>query len=172
MKAIYFSIISILFVVFTTSCEKSDIHKEKDYQHSYKAWLKFKAESNNSYRYISTTHSWVGTASETTITVQGGKIRGRAFVQTRFDYTTNEIKIIEQWEEDEQNLNSHENHGPLYTLDEIYHLARTQWLVKQKGVQISFEVKNNGMISSCGYVPDGCQDDCFRGITIKLIERL
>jgi major membrane immunogen (membrane-anchored lipoprotein) len=169
MKALY-SII-LLAAVFI-ACEKSDITNENDYLNSYEAWLKFKVENNNSYRYITTTSSWAGMASETTITVQNGKITGRDYVKTVFDYEDNEVKVVEQWQENEENLNTHENYGPLLKLDEIYHLAETQWLKKQKGVQTYFENNNNGMISSCGYVPNGCQDDCFIGINIKLIEKL
>lgn len=131
MKAIYFSFILILSVTFTTSCKKSDINNEKDFNNSYKTWLKFKAETNNSYRYIRTTSSWVGTNTETTITVQEGKVTSRSFVMTKFDYNTNKIEILEQWEENEESLNTHGNYGELYTLDEIYHLARNKWLVKQ-----------------------------------------
>lgn len=32
--------------------------------------------------------------------------------------------------------------------------------------------KNSGMISTCGYVEDGCQDGYFTGITIEEIEVL
>jgi hypothetical protein len=29
-----------------------------------------------------------------------------------------------------------------------------------------FEAETDGLLSSCGYVEDGCQDDCFVGIHI------
>lgn len=62
--------------------------------------------------------------------------------------------------------------APLRTLDQIYEIARTEWLIKRKDAQVYFEAKNSGMISSAGYVPDGCQDDCFSGISISEIKRL
>jgi len=40
---------------------------------------------------------------------------------------------------------------------------------KRKDASVYFEAKNNGMISSCGYVQDGCMDDCFNGINIASI---
>ncbi|MCL7989073.1 hypothetical protein M8998_14080 [Sphingobacterium sp. lm-10] len=58
------------------------------------------------------------------------------------------------------------------TLDEVYNLAANQWLLKRKDASISFEVKNNGLISSAGYVPHNCADDCFFGITISAIDPL
>ena len=32
------------------------------------------------------------------------------------------------------------------------------------------DAKLDGIISLCGFVPKGCQDDCFRGIKIKSFE--
>jgi len=34
---------------------------------------------------------------------------------------------------------------------------------KKKRPKVYFEAKNDGLISSEGYVPDNCQDDCFVG---------
>lgn len=35
-----------------------------------------------------------------------------------------------------------------------------------------FETKNNGLISTCGYVENTCADDCFIDITITRIAKL
>jgi len=45
-------------------------------------------------------------------------------------------------------------------------------LLKRDNVTTYFEAKNNGMISSCGYWPNNCADDCFTGVSITLIEAL
>lgn len=58
------------------------------------------------------------------------------------------------------------------TLDQVYEKAKNDWLKKRSGTTTYFEAKNNGLISSCGYVPDNCADDCFTGINITLIEAL
>jgi hypothetical protein len=55
-------------------------------------------------------------------------------------------------------------------LDEIYEKARSNWLKKRGNAKTYFEAKNDGLISSCGYAEDGCQDDCFNGINITSIE--
>ncbi|MGY5355583.1 hypothetical protein [Wenyingzhuangia sp. IMCC45467] len=57
-------------------------------------------------------------------------------------------------------------------MDEIYEKAKQDWLIKRKEVLVYFETDNNGLISTCGYVPKNCMDDCFLGITIKSIEAL
>ena len=56
------------------------------------------------------------------------------------------------------------------TFDQIYEKARTEWLVKRENATTYFEAENNGLISKCGYVDDGCQDDCFIGIQISSIK--
>ena len=79
-----------------------------------------------------------------------------------------------QWTETEADLGLHEqtSASAVQTLDEIYETARTVWLKKRNDADISFEAKNNGLISSAGFWPEGCMDDCFRGISIRLIEAL
>lgn len=76
------------------------------------------------------------------------------------------------WIEYENEINSHENivaAAPL-TLDEVYGKAKNEWLIKRKNVKTYFEANNGGLISTCGFVEDGCMDDCFRGIRIAYIE--
>lgn len=76
------------------------------------------------------------------------------------------------WTENKNNLNDpgHGGGAPIQTLDQVYEQAKNDWLKKRDNAQTSFEAKNDGMLSSCGYWEDGCMDDCFRGITISLIE--
>jgi hypothetical protein len=77
------------------------------------------------------------------------------------------------WTENENEINTHrEMAAAAITLDEVYEKARTEWLIKRKDVNVYFETKNNGMISSCGYVNKGCMDDCFNGIRIAYIQPL
>ncbi|MDP2414077.1 hypothetical protein [Daejeonella sp.] len=55
-------------------------------------------------------------------------------------------------------------------LDAVYDKAANEWLKADKKQNIIyFEAKNQGMISTSGYVPNGCQDDCFTGIRISNI---
>ncbi|WP_353125320.1 hypothetical protein [Parapedobacter pyrenivorans] len=79
-----------------------------------------------------------------------------------------------QWTETASELGIHEASpaSPIQTLDEIYETARTVWLKKRDDAQISFDAKNDGLISSAGFVPNGCMDDCFSGIAIRSIEAI
>ena len=166
-----------LFLIFLflaiSSCKKSDLQYENEYDKSYKAWLSFKESSGNSYRYTVTGYSWTGISWQTTISVTNGKITRRAFKYTLpVGSSVNIPPDALEWTEDENEINLHPNGAPAITLDEVYEKARSEWLTKRKNAKTYFEAKNNDLISSCGYVEDGCADDCFTGIRIGTIERL
>ena len=78
------------------------------------------------------------------------------------------------WIESKQELNNTTDSpaAATLTLDQVYELAKNDWLRRQDNAKASFEAKNNGIISSCGYWEDGCMDDCFKGIRITLVEAL
>ncbi|AXY73720.1 hypothetical protein D3H65_06895 [Paraflavitalea soli] len=118
------------------------------------------------------TSSWTGFGSETIITVRNGKVVGRSFVYKKSEHngTAWVSTVLEEWTETEAQLGTHDLMAAPVTLDVIYDKAMNDWLQKRDKVSIYFEANNNGMISLCGYVPDGCQDDCLRGIHIGFIE--
>ncbi|MEH6308473.1 hypothetical protein RYH73_22645 [Olivibacter sp. CPCC 100613] len=76
------------------------------------------------------------------------------------------------WIESKQELNNTTDSpaAATLTLDQVYELAKNDWLRRRDNAKASFEAENNGIISSCGYWEDGCMDDCFRGIRITLVE--
>jgi hypothetical protein len=177
MKAIYL-LISFLGLISFSACKKTAF--ENDYDKSYAKWLSFKKSSNNSYIYTTVSSSVFpeGGSKETKITVMNGSITARDYIASHYERSANSptaTKVVtSQWNEDKASLNSHKNEGAqLLTLDEIYHKAKNEWLkADKKANDIYFETKNNGIISSCGYIPKGCQDDCFSGINISLVTPL
>lgn len=88
--------------------------------------------------------------------------------------TGKELTDYLEWREYGATIGTHRDSptDPYLTLDDIYDKAQNEWLKKNDDVTNYFEAKNNGMISSCGYVPIGCMDDCFNGVNISLIEPL
>jgi len=163
----------LLFAIAMASCKKSTIANNGDYNRSYQAWQDFKKSSGNSYRYTVITSSWTGNSTTTLITVRSGKVVERSVVARGYagpGATT--ITVVDQFTENEAQLGSHQRGAALRTLDDIYKTAKEDWLLKRDKVTVYFEAKNNGMISSCGYVPDGCADDCFTGIDITIIEAI
>ncbi|MBO9204636.1 MULTISPECIES: hypothetical protein [Niastella] len=162
--------INTLFI----SCTKDDINFERDYDKSFSAWSNFKKTSGNSYRYEVVGGSWIGYSWTTIITITEGKPTQRYFKLSIPGSTVNIPADQLEWTETATELNTHTQSlaaAPV-TLDEIYDKAKREWLIKRDKVHVYFETANNGMISSCGYVNDGCQDDCFNGIKISSIQPL
>ncbi|MEL1252505.1 hypothetical protein AAEO57_01850 [Flavobacterium sp. DGU38] len=171
MKTKIYFIALILITSLMSSCSADDeLNYENDFGKSQKAWLHFKQSSANSYQYVVPAGSvFLAYGWETTITVSKGKI-----IQRYFKYTGNTESIPDnvplEWTEGENEINTHQSGAAALTLDEIYNKAEKEWLIKREGATVYFEAKNNGLISSCGYLPEGCMDDCFFGIRIKSIQ--
>ncbi|MCW3466995.1 hypothetical protein [Chitinophaga nivalis] len=172
MKANIYLILFLLTGIVLTSCKKDKIAYQNDFNKSFDAWINFKASAGNAYRYGIQSSSWTGHSSVTTITVKGGKIVQRSYIAKGIHPTTKEIVILAEWKEEGSQLGTHDAGYPLRTLDEIYQEAKDNWLQKRDNADTYFEAKNNGMISSCGYVENNCADDCFMGISISFIEKI
>lgn len=156
-------------VLLLVACNKPQWFSN-DFYKSQTAWLSFKKSSKNSYQYTTFSSSWTGFNTATTITVHNGVVIKRAY---KAEMVYPEPKMIEAWEEEPDQLNSHSSGAGTLTLDEIYEKAKTEWLIADtRENQVFFETKNNGMISKCGYVPRNCADDCFFGIQISGIKPL
>ncbi|HEY0898051.1 MAG TPA: hypothetical protein VGD90_01910 [Sphingobacteriaceae bacterium] len=162
--------LALILMVLISSCSK--LEYKTDFDKSYDAWISFKSSSGNSYQYMVSSSSWSGIRAETIITVNQGKVIQREFklLQNPQDGTTN-YEVLDQWTEAEGSLNTHSQSAAAetVTLDEIYQKAKSEWLVKRANSTVYLETNNDGMISTCGYVEDGCADDCFRGIKIDFI---
>jgi hypothetical protein len=167
-----FVFLSVLILV--TSCKKENIAKESAFNKSYNAWLSYKSKVNNSYTYTTIRGSWTGYGVEIKTAVTKGEIILRDFSSFHYNPNTADKIIIKEWHEDAEHINTHgDEAGDPLTLDGVYQKSRTVWLkADNKTNDIYFEANNNGMISSCGFVPKGCQDDCFNGINIATITSL
>ena len=164
----------VIILMFTLNACKKDgigIAYGGDYGRSYTAWRDFKSASGDSYSYQVVTSSWTGYGTETTITVKHGKIIERSYIAKSYP-SNGPMTIIQEWKEDEPQLGTHDDGAVLLTMDEVYTKAQDEWLLKRDNAKTFFEAKNDGMISLCGYVENGCQDDCLRGIKIKYIKGL
>lgn len=171
-------IIALLLLgsIISSCSSDDDFNYQSDFENSHNAWLNFKASSNNSYKYVVnggsvfTTYGW-----ETTIKISNGVIIERAF---RYTAGAEDFIPVDQleWTENENEINSPEHEYTsaftALTLDEIYTKAEHEWLIKRENANSVFESENDGMISTCGYYFDGCQDDCFNGVHIKTIKAL
>ncbi len=167
-KKLWLFILLFTGVLFS-SCENEDFNYQNNFEKSYKEWLSFKSSSGNSYSYVAAGGSVFGPAWQTTITVSNGKVTQRHFKYTSTSGMINVPPEVVEWTENETEIGSHTSAAAALTLDEVYDKARSEWLIKRENVKTYLETKNNGLISSCGYVEDGCMDDCFYGINIRSI---
>lgn len=171
MKRTLYYLLPLLLIFIFGACKKDSIEHSKDFDVSYKAWLNFKSEANNSYQYQLTTTSWTGYSTNTTLTIKAGRVTQRAYVAKTIKQPGNLVTIHKEWVENENELNTHDSAAAILTFDEIYAKAKTDLLLKRSDAKVYFEAKNNGMISSCGYVQNNCADDCFNGINIAFIKK-
>ncbi|PCJ96492.1 MAG: hypothetical protein COA50_06845 [Flavobacteriaceae bacterium] len=157
----------LCLVLCLSSCDKNDLDHQNEYDLSLQTWLDLKALNQNTYEYTVTYSSWVGFSWETTITVQNGIIVKREFeyVQLPADFPD----TVLQWTKSENEIGTYENGAAPLTLDQVYEIAAQEWLINRKNAKTYLETNHNGLISSCGYVENGCSDDCFVGIHIKSI---
>lgn len=163
-----------LIVLLSGACSSDeDFNYQNEYENSLKSWLSFKETAGNSYQYTVAGGSvFASFGWETIITVTEGLILQREFKLTG---NPEDFPLAEtSWVEYEGELGSHTVSlaATARTLDEIYSLAEHEWLIKRDNATVYFETENNGLLSSCGYVMDGCMDDCFNGIRISSIEPL
>lgn len=173
MKQKLFYLILLAITLTSYACSRDDFEYEGRFKESKKALADFKTRSGNSYKYVVSGYSWIGISWETTITVLNGKVVQRYFKYTEIRENMKESFTQElEWTEGENELNTHTDPSAaaVMTLDEVYDKAQQDWLLKRADTETFFETKNNGLISSCGYVHKDCADDCFRGITIKSID--
>ena len=158
----------ILLLAIFPSCKKDALNS--DFEQSKKVWLAFKKSANNNYSYTVKTASWAGFGDSTIISVSNGNVSGRKYTSYTMDGGTGQTSTRESWIENSTNLNSHQSGASTINLDAVYDKAANEWLkADKKQNTVYFEAKNQGMISTCGYVPNGCQDDCFTGIRISNI---
>jgi hypothetical protein len=163
-------LILLLLITFFCGCNKEDFKYENEFDKSFTKWESFKANSGNSYSYVVYSSSWAGASWQTEITVTKGEVTQRSFKMISAQ-RLGEIPLAErEWVETKSEINSHSTGATPLTLDQVYEKASTDWLSKRKNVTTYFETENNGLISTCGYVEEGCQDDCFVGIHISSIK--
>ncbi|OWW23174.1 hypothetical protein B4Q04_22060 [Zobellia sp. OII3] len=174
MKGKFYFLVLLIIMNFSFSCEKDDLEHKNEFEISRNVWLDFKESANNSYKYKAVGGSFNGSAWETTLTVSDGKLIERHFRYTSTEGLSENIPEENlEWTENDTEIGTHVFAGAeALTLNEVYEKAEKEWLIQRENSKTYFEAENNGLISTCGFVEDGCQDDCFVGITISSIEIL
>lgn len=165
-------LLTTCILITFAGCKKNVINS--NYSGSYTAWLNYKSSVKNSYIYVNIYGSVFGSSASIQTTVKNGVIIARDFTASQYPANSQTAVVVKQWHEDSTSLNTHGTEaGDLLTIDQVYDRANTVWLkMDPKANNVIFETKNAGLISQAGYIPNGCQDDCFNGITITSITAL
>ena len=178
MKKLNLFLFVLCLTLVIVGCGKDEgFEFSGDFERSYSALQDFKQKSGNSYEYHVHMSYFSGTHTNTTITVVFGKVVQRSFKQGQIEPGPSgepAYVITNEWVENENEVGLHQGTGAAspINLDEVYYLAKNNFLKKRDNVDFFFETDNAGMISTCGYVEKGCMDDCFRGISIASIKAL
>ena len=175
MKSNKLLLLGILLLGATLfACKKGGVSSSFD--KSYDAWLAFKKNTNDTYVYTAVHDVKSSIYSETKITVTQGSITARDFVSYQYvfkpDSNITTKVLTDNWHESGSTLNTHGTAAAgLFTLDDIYYKAQNIWLKANTNKNvITFETKNDGLISVAGYTSKDCTSgDCFIGINIKSI---
>lgn len=175
MEKIY-TLVFLPFFLLVISCSLDsigehfeDTERNLEFRESRAEWRKLKKKNGNSYEYTILEESWTGVGSETTIHVQKGKVIGRYYVAFIISEEDGSKEITETYEEtSRKEIGNHAAGAPPYTMDDLYRTCLTDYLRLDDDTNvIYFETNEEGVMNLCGFVPVGCQDDCFRGIRIS-----
>ncbi len=143
------------------------------YIESLTQWTELKNINGNSYIYQTTFFSWTGFGSNTELKIEEGIVTSRVYQEFKINETNGQREIIDTYTESEADLGSHEKGATPLTIDDLYNSCAGEYLsVDKEKNTLYFEAELDGLMTLCGFVPDGCMDDCFRGVTITSFEWL
>lgn len=138
-----------------------------NYPESVQAWEELKAINGGSYIYQTTFTSWTGDGHTTEIRVDDGIVTMRAYQEFDANQSNGEKTIIYSYREVGADVGSNMKGAQPRTIDELYQTCASDFLtVDAESNTVYFETTNDGLMTICGFVPDGCVDDCFNGIRI------
>jgi len=177
-------LITLFCVALLTACsmqkntsETSPIPVTNTYelqrQASLNAWDSLAKHYNYSYQYTVGFVSWTGYSNQTIITVNKGKVISRKFKETD---PNNGVEVSAEntfvYEEDAKSLNTHEQGAKARTISELYTNCANHVKMDTATNTVYFTTFDNQIMKTCGYVPNGCADDCFFGIELDKIKWL
>jgi hypothetical protein len=168
----------LLFLVIVTvliSCKKDDNalttlkgRNGVPYKESLAIWNELKKNNGNSYQYITSMGSWTGYGSETTLKVENGVVTSRVYTAFKIDGSNGQKEILDTYTETIAELGSHNKGAAPLTIDDLYNSCAGEYLkVDRENNTLYFEAELDGVMTLCGFVPNGCMDDCFRGVRIN-----
>ncbi|MBN2662807.1 MAG: hypothetical protein JXR68_04085 [Bacteroidales bacterium] len=173
---IFFTVISSCKILAQKQTVVGNIEKVQgdsllSYEESLKKWEALKRVNGNSYVYQISFASWTGYGNLTEITVKDGIVTNRKYESFKYDHKKNKRIINNTYTENINNLGSNSEGAAALTIDQLYETCAKNYLtVDPSENEIYFETTDYGLMTTCGYYPFGCADDCYRGISISAFE--
>ncbi len=165
------SLLFTLLTIISFSCNKEQSEKTEIlncFDESLANWQLLKGEHGESYQYQTSFTSWAGFGSRTEITVKEGVVIARNYEGFTIDGSTGAQSIVEEFHETQAELGTNQKGMPPATLDELYTSCTTDFLsVSINKNTLYFDKHETGRMERCGFVADGCADDCFQGFYIS-----
>lgn len=172
-------LLPLIFTIVLLSCNKNADEKlsiqptlkrdkEMSYKESLARWNELKNENGNSYVYEIMFISWTGLSSITELKIEKGSVISRAYKEIEANEANGEQKTTEIYSETRTNLGSHEKGASPLTIDDLYNSCAREYLTADTDNNtLYFETDPSGLMTLCGFVPNGCMDDCFVGVEIN-----
>jgi hypothetical protein len=137
------------------------------YSESRSQWLQMKEENGNSYEYTIGVISWTGDGNNTVLTIEEGKVVARKYEEFFMDPDTGVKTYGFRYSETGAEIGAHEKGAKPMTMDALYGICLAEYLVADPDNNtVYFNTDGQGIMTTCGFVPDGCADDCFVGINL------
>ena len=169
----------ICAVFLLVSCQKSNkdvlstLSGESGftYNQSYDRWKELKNVKGNSYTYVITFMSSTGYGNSTELKVLCDTVVERNFEAFHINDTSGVKEVYESFHEGVENIGIHDLGADPFTVDELYNTCANRYLdVDKEKYTLYFNTGCDGIINECGFVANGCEDDCFRGFQLSFFE--
>lgn len=138
------------------------------YSESRSLWLEMKEDNGDSYEYTIGVLSWTGHGNNTVITIEEGKVIGRIYQEYFMDPDNGDKTDGFGYSETGVDVGSNEKGAKPLTMDDLYGICLAEYLVADpENNRVYFNTDELGLMVTCGFVPNGCADDCFQGISLS-----
>lgn len=132
---------------------------------SLSVWQAIKAADDGRYQYTRYTSSFFGYRSTTTFVVEADVVVRRIFEAYQDDM------LVDSFDEQGAEVGSNEGAQPVYNIDELYEICRTEVLPQDTDDNILyFTFRDDGVLELCNYVPIDCADGCNEGVEIDSLD--
>lgn len=165
-----YKLLLAITIITIISCDKDDNKSSliTDFNISKVNWEELKSINGNSYTYQTTFSSWTGFGAMTELKIRDGIVISRLYEEFQINSANGQKEILNSYLEGESNLGSNEKGAEILTIDQLYDSCIGEYLTAgMKNNTLYFEAEWDGIMSLCGYVPNGCADDCFSGVRIN-----